>query len=164
MTMFVGRAFIHVIDGMVGVLLGLFWGVALFGLDLSQADPWALLLTILVTTFSTSGLGLALGSLSLITRNVMFVNNTVFFLLLIFSGANIAVDTLPAWMQAISWSLPLTRGIASAREIVAGGSLADVAPLLATEFGIGVVFVVIGYTMFRWFETQARRRGTLEAI
>jgi ABC-2 type transport system permease protein len=164
MTMFIGRAFIHVIDGMVGVLLGLFWGVVLFGLDLSQADPWALLLTILVTTFSTSGLGLALGSLSLITRNVMFVNNTVFFLLLIFSGANIAVDTLPAWMQAISWSLPLTRGIASAREIVAGGSLADVAPLLATEFGIGVVFVVIGYTMFRWFETQARRRGTLEAI
>ncbi|MFQ5577467.1 MAG: ABC transporter permease [Anaerolineae bacterium] len=164
LALFVGRAFIHVIDGMLGVVIGLFWGVALLGLDLSAADPAALALTILVTTFSTSGLGLLLGCVSLITRNVMFVNNTVFFLLLIFSGANIRLDTLPAWMQAVSQALPLTRGIASARQIVTGQGVAHVAPLLAAEFLIGAGYIFLGYVMFRWFEYQAKRRGTLEAI
>lgn len=46
--MFVGRAFIHVIDGMLGVVIGLSWGVMLLGLDLSKTDPGALALTIVV--------------------------------------------------------------------------------------------------------------------
>lgn len=154
----------HVLDGMLGVIIGLFWGVVLLGLDLSQTDPGALGLTILVTTFSTSGLGLLLGCLSLITRNVMFVNNTVYFLLLVFSGANIPVASLPAWMQQISNALPLTRGIASAREIIAGGEYRLVTDLLNGEILIGVMYVFLGYTLFRWFEVQAKQRGTLEVM
>ncbi len=164
LTMFVGRAFVHIIDGILGVALGLFWGVVLLGLDLSHTDPLALGVTILVTTFSTSGLGLLLGCLSLVTRNVMFVNNTVFFLLMVFSGANVNLATMPTWVQAISQGLPLTRGIAAARQIIVGGRLAGVLPLLATEFLIGIGYVLLGYVMFRWFEIQARRRGTLEVI
>jgi ABC-2 type transport system permease protein len=164
LALFIGRAFMHVFDGMLGVFIGLFWGVVLLGLDLSQTDPGALLLTILITTFSTSGLGLLLGCLSLITRNVMFVNNTVYFLLLVFSGANIPLASLPIWMQRISSALPLTRGIASAREIIAGGEYRSVAGLLNGEVLIGVMYVFLGYALFRWFEAQAKRRGTLEVI
>lgn len=164
LTMFVGRAIIHIVDGMLGVVVGLMWGVILLGLDLSQTDPWALLITILITTFSTAGLGLLLGALSLITVNVMFVNNTVYFLLLLFSGANLNMALMPAWMQNISQVLPLTRGIASAREIIAGGSFSDVAPLLANEFIFGVIYTLLGYSLFIWFETQAKRKGTLEAF
>jgi ABC-type polysaccharide/polyol phosphate export permease len=94
----------------------------------------------------------------------MFVNNTVFFLLLVFSGANVEISTLPPWAQTISMMLPLTRGIESARRIIAGESLRDVLPLLIAEFSIGVIYTTLGYTLFRWFETQAKRRGTLEAF
>jgi ABC-2 type transport system permease protein len=164
LVMFVGRAFIHVIDGMLGVVLGLTWGVLIMGLDLSKTDPLALALIILITTFSTSGLGLLLGCLSLMTVNVMFINNTVYFLLLIFSGANLNLAQMPAWMQAISSVLPLTRGIAAARKVIGGASLSDVSVLLIEEFFIGVGYIFIGYMMFRWFEFQAKQRGTLEAI
>ncbi|NLG70608.1 MAG: ABC transporter permease [Chloroflexi bacterium] len=164
MALFVGRAFIHVIDGMLGVVIGLLWGTAVLGLDLSQANLPALALTILVTTFSTSGLGLLMGCLSLITLNVMFVNNTVYFALLIFSGANIPLASLPPWMLAVSQALPLTRGIAAARQIIAGAGLADVGSLLAGEFLIGCLYVLVGYRMFRWFEYQAKRKGTLETV
>lgn len=164
LVMFVGRAFIHLIDGMLGVIIGLMWGVLLLGLDLSRTNLAALALTILITTFSTSGLGLLMGCLSLITLNVMFVNNTVYFALLIFSGANVPIQTLPAWMRAISEALPLTRGIASARALVAGASLAEVTPLLAGEFLLGAIYVLVGYSLFRWFEFQAKRRGTLETV
>jgi ABC-2 type transport system permease protein len=164
MALFVGRAFFHILDGTLGVFIGLFWGVLLLGLDLSQTDPLALVLTILITTLSTSGLGLLLGCLSLVTRNIFFINNTVYFLLLIFSGANIPLSSLPSGMLAVSQLLPLTRGIAAVRAIVAGGGLQDIASLLAGELFLAVMYISLGYTMFRWFEFQAKRRGTLEAM
>jgi ABC-2 type transport system permease protein len=164
MAMFLGRALVHVFDGMLGVALGLMWGVVLLGLDLSQTDPLALGLIILTTTISTSGLGLLMGCLSLITRHMMFVNNTVYFLLLVFSGANVPLTALPGWMRSVSQFLPLTRGIASARSVIAGVRLAEVAPLLAGELLVGLVYIFLGYSLFRWFEFQAKRRGTLEAI
>jgi ABC-2 type transport system permease protein len=117
-----------------------------------------------VTAFSTSGLGLMLGSLSLITVNVMFVNNLIYFMLLIFSGSNLDLSKLPAVMQTVSQAIPLTRGIASARLIIAGASLTDVMPLLVQEIGVGLIYVLLGYAMFRWFEIQAKRRGTLEVV
>ena len=164
LMMFFGRAFMHIIDGALGVVIALGWGALLFGVDFSQTNMSALGLTILVTTISTCGLGLLMGCLSLITANVMFVNNTVYFLLLIFSGANVALDTLPNWMQAFSQILPLTRGIASARILIAGGSFEQVAPMLMSEIGIGLVYGWLGYILFKWFELTAKRKGSLETV
>ena len=67
-------------------------------------------------------------------------------------------------MRAISTGLPLTRGIPSARLLVAGAPLAAVWPLLAGELAVGLAYAMVGFAFFRWFEFQARRRGTLEAF
>ena len=164
LVLFFGRAFMHVIDGAFGVVLSFMWGVLLMNLDLSNANLPGLAAVILVTAFSTCGLGLLFGSLALVTRNVMFVNNTVFFLLLFFSGANVPLESLPGWMQAISFSLPLTRGIAAARLIVNGAGLGEVGSMLGVEALFGVIYIAIGFGMFRWFEYQAKKRGTLEVV
>ena len=164
LALFSGRAFFHVIDGMLGVFVGLAWGVLLFGLDLSHTSLGALALAILITTFSTSGLGLLLGCVSLVSIETMFVNNTAYFLLLVFSGANIPLADMPAWMQTVAWGLPLTRGIAASRQLIAGSTLVEVGPLLFGELLLGVVYILLGYSLFRWFEFQAKRRGTLEAF
>ncbi len=164
LALFGGRALVHILDGMLGVAIGLICGILLFRLNLSRTDPLALILTILIATISTSGLGLVLGCLSLVSLNVWFFNNLVYFLLLVFCGVNVPLSVLPNWMQAISYGLPLTRGIAAARQIVDGASIAQVAPLLGGELLIGLVYIAIGYSMFRWFEFQAKRYGTLEAI
>ena len=162
MAIFVGRAFMHILDGMLGVFIGLGWGVLLFNLDLSQTSLLPLLLTILITTFSTAGLGLLMGCVGLITRNVMLINNTIYFMLLLFSGANIQIDSFPHWMQVVSNFIPLTRGISSARLIVNGAGLKDIQPLLIEEVLIGVGFSIFGFILFNTFETQAKKRGTLE--
>ena len=164
MMIFFGRAFMHIIDGAIGVVLAFFWGVVVFGLDLSQTNLALLALTILVTTFSTSGLGLLMGCLSLVTANVMFVNNTVSFLLLIFSGANLDLKTLPVWMPVISNWLPLTRGIAAARLLVDGANFQAIALLLAQEFLIGLAYGFVGYFLFKQVEITAKRRGSLETV
>jgi len=162
--LFVGRAFMHVIDGMLGVVVGLMWGVLLLNLSLSQTDLPALALTILITTISCSGMGLLMGCIGLITTNVMFVNNSVYFLLLIFSGANIPLDRLPALFRILAQGLPLTRGIASARALIAGSSLESVAPLLLGELAVGLAYGLAGFWLFRWFETKAKQKGSLETV
>jgi ABC-2 type transport system permease protein len=162
MAIFVGRAFMHILDGMLGVFIGLGWGILLFGLDLSQTHLMPLLLTILITTFSTAGLGLLMGCVGLITRNVMLVNNTVYFSMLLFSGANISLESLPNWMQVVSSYIPLTRGIASTRLIVAGAGINEILPLLLEEFLIGLIFTLLGFFLFSTFEKQAKKLGTLE--
>ncbi len=164
LVLFVGRAFLHIIDGMLGVVIAFLWGVVLLGLDLSNTNLLALALTILITTFSTSGLGLLMGCLSLITLNVMFINNTVYFALLLFSGANIPVQILPETLRAVSFVLPLSRGITAARRLIIGAEFREVAPLLAGEFIVGTAYVVLGFFLFRWFEIQAKRRGSLETV
>ena len=162
LMIFLGRAFMNIIDGALGVVIAFTWGVLLLGLDLSHTNLGGLAMTILITTVSTCGLGLLLGSLSLITVNVMFVNNFVYFLLLIFSGANVPIGQLPVWMQTISYVLPLTRGIAAGRLLVSGASFSSVAPLLWGELGVGLVYGLLGYLLFIVFEIEAKRRGTLE--
>ncbi len=164
LVVFMGRAFMNIMDGALGVVIAFVWGVVLMGLDLSHTNIPALALTILVTTISTCGLGLLMGCLALITVNVMFVNNFVYFLLLIFSGANIPIAQLPVWVQAISYALPLTRGIAAARLLVGGAGLLEVTPLLLGELGVGLVYFFAGNILFAVFEVVAKRRGTLEVF
>jgi len=164
LMLFFGRAFMHILDGALGVVIAFVWGGLLMGLDLTGTDAAGLGATILVTTLSTCGLGLLLGCLSLITVNVMFVNNFVYFLLLVFSGANLDLAAVPAWVRATSSFLPLTHGIAAARALFAGASLREVSPLLGAELQIGLFYGLVGYFLFAWFETSARRRGTLETV
>jgi len=60
--------------------------------------------------------------------------------------------------------LPLTRGIAASRALAAGASLSEVSPLLISELGIGLMYGLLGYFLFAWFEIQAKQKGTLETV
>lgn len=159
-----GRSAMHILDGMIGVGIAFGWGVLLFGLSLARLDPMALFVTIAITVFATASFGLVMGGVGLITRNVMFVNNSVYFLLLLLSGANVPIDRMPGWMRAIAGFLPLTNGIAAARGLVSGASLRDVAPALSREALIGGGYLVVGFLLFRGLERVAKRRGSLETV
>jgi ABC-2 type transport system permease protein len=149
---------------MIGVAVGFLWGWALLGLDLSNASLGLLVLVVAVTVLSTSGRGLLMGCIGLITRNVMFVNNTVYFLLLLLSGANTPLDRMPAWVRLISEALPMSRGIRAARLIVAGDQTGEAWRLLGGELVVGLVYLTVGYVLFRAFETAAKRKGSLETV
>ena len=165
LVLFFGRSLIHIFDGMVGVAIAFTWGIVLFGLRFSPDRLGLLAVAVLTVVFSTSGLGLLMGCIGLITRNVMFVNNTVYFLLLLFSGANVPLANLPGWIRGISSFLPLTHGIAAARMIIGGsGGPREVGTLLMQEVLVGLLYLAIGYALFRNFEVKAKKKGTLEVM
>jgi ABC-2 type transport system permease protein len=163
LALFSGRAVPFVLNGLVVSAFGfaVAWVLLDFRLDGSIA---ALVVAVGVTTCSCVALGLLIGSIGLRARDVFFGANLVYFLMLLVCGVNIANEDLPGWLGAIGRGLPLTHGIDAAREIANGGSLADVRGLLLTEIGIGLVYAAVAYGLFRFFEAEGRRRGTLETF
>lgn len=162
LLLFFGRASVHLLDGFIGVAIAFLWGVLLFGLDLSGTDWLALAASIAAVTFATSGLGLLMGCVGLITRNVMFVNNAVYFALLILSGANVPLQRLPGALRSLSSFLPLSAGIAAARRAVSGAPGAW--PLIGRELAVGAGYLALGYLVFSLFERAAKDSGSLETV
>ena len=83
-------------------------------------------------------------------------------MLLIFSGANIPLSSLPDWMAAIGTWLPLSHSIEAARELVAGGTLGAVSGLLLREVGLGLAYGALGLISLRLLELEGRGRSTHE--
>lgn len=161
-AVFFGRSLVHILDGIFGVIVALGWGAALFGLSFASAGVAQLALVIVITVYSTCGLGLLMGCVGLVTRNVMFVNNTVYFVLLLLSGANVPLDVMPVWLSALGRGVPLTHGIQAARLAFAGGDTNRVLGLVGIEALVGTAYLVAGYFFFSRIERRAKRLGTLE--
>jgi len=164
LIVFVGRAFFHIFDGIIGAGIGMIWGLIILPVNFPDAKPVGIALAILAAAMSSSALGLILGCLGLLTRNIWFVNNTVYFLLLFLCGSNVPIDNFPPWLQVISRMLPLTRSILSARMSFDGAALNSVMPELMIETTLGMGYMLVGYALFRAIEVRARSAGSLEAI
>lgn len=160
---FLSRAIVNVIDGIATVIVGIAIAVVLFGLDLHRANLPLMFLCVIVISLTTAGMGLLFGSIGLIMRDAIIIANVVYYLLLIVCGINFPVSRLPAAIQVISNSLPLTRGVEAAREAAAGAPIGQVQGLLAGELLVGIVYAFGGYVLFRLFEVYARRGGLQEA-
>jgi ABC-2 type transport system permease protein len=163
-ALFMGRTLPNFVNGLIVSTFGFLVGWALLDFDPPLSSVPTLALCVVVSTASCTALGLVIGSIGLRARDVMFLANLVYFLLLLFCGVNIPLDELPSWMEAIGRALPLTHGIEAAREVAAGAPVSEVSGLLWTEAAIGAVYAALAYGLFRYFEADGRRRATLETI
>jgi ABC-2 type transport system permease protein len=163
-ALFLGRALPFIANGLFVSAFG--FGVAWLLLDFSPEPSSVppLAFVVVVTTVSCTALGMLIGSIGLRARDVFFAANLVYFLMLLVCGVNIDVNELPGWLEAIGRCVPLTHGIEAARRVVAGESLGDVDGLVATEAFIGTVYAAAAYGLFRLFESEGRRRASLETF
>lgn len=164
MPLFIGRAMIHVVDGLISVAISFAFAAFIFGVNFGQADILALTLTVFLTAFTMAGFGLLIGGLSFFFRNPMVFANIFTFVLLIFCGVNFPVQSLPTVIQPVSYLFPLTYGITAARSAITGGNLIQIAPTLALQLVVGLAAMVVGFLFFRSFENNARKTGKMEAI
>jgi ABC-2 type transport system permease protein len=162
LPLFLGRALPVVVNGFVVAAFSLVVGGAVVGIDVAAADYPPLLLAALISAFACTGFGFLGAGVGLLLRDQAVLANILFGLLLVFTGANVPVDELPAWMQAVSNGLPFTHGIEAGRRIAAGEGLAAVDGLLAVEAAIGAVYAGLGYLFIRGAEHASRRFATLE--
>jgi ABC-2 type transport system permease protein len=162
--LFLGRSLVHIIDGLLSTIAALILGVLFFHIDLSHSNLALTALCILLLSTTSCGLGLLLGSLSLRTREAWTITSMISILLYILSGVNFPIDILPKAFQAISYSLPLTRGIQAARLAMGGADWSTISPLFMGELFIGLIYIVAGYILFNWFEKISLVDGQIEAM
>ena len=161
--LFLGRALPLLANGLLVSTFGFLVGLVLLDFELAADSIAPLAVVLTVTVASCTALGMLLGSIGLRARDVFLGSNIVYFLTLLLCGVNIPRDTLPDWLAALGEAVPLTHGIAAAREIATGAALADVAGLVAREAATGLVYAASAYGLFRLFETLGRRSGSLDA-
>ena len=162
LPLFLGRALPVIVNGMIVAAFSLLVSGLLLGIDIPVSSWPAIAVVIFVSTFSCTGLGLVCAAAGLRIREMAVTNNILFGLLLIFTGANVPIEQLPGWMQAISERVPLTHGIQAAREVAAGGTLVDVSGLLASEAVVGLSYTALGYVLLRLMEHESRKRASLQ--
>jgi len=164
MPLFIGRAMIHVFDGLISVAISFAFAAFIFGVNFGQTDVLALTLTVFLTAFTMAGFGLFIGGLSFFFRNPMVFANIFTFVLLIFCGVNFPVQSLPTVIQPVSYLFPLTYGVTAARSAISGENLIQIAPTLALQLIVGFAAMIVGFLFFRSFENNARKTGKMEAI
>ena len=161
-ALFMGRALPVIANAMVVSIFSLLVSGFLLGIDLPASTWPGIVVVIFVSTFSCTGLGLVCAAAGLRIREMAVTNNILFGLLLIFTGANVPIEQLPGWMQAISERVPLTHGIQAAREVAAGATLGDVSGLLASEAAVGLTYTVLGYALLLVMERESRKRASIQ--
>jgi ABC-2 type transport system permease protein len=157
-----GRSLPVIASGLLVSAWGFVMGRLLlhFHPPLSSVPPLALVT--LVSVVSGTAFGLTLGSVGMRARDVFMIANVAYYLMWLLCGVNIPLDALPGWLSQIGRLMPLTHGIAAAREIASGASLSSVGGLVWTEVGVAAAWGTIAFTLVRYFEYEGRRRASLE--
>jgi len=164
LPLFVGRSLPVIVNGIGVSAFALAVGGAIVGIHVPASSVAALALVIALSAFACTGLGLVSAAIGLLARDTATLNNIVFGLLLVFTGANVPLHELPGWMSTIAEGLPLTHGIEAARRLAEGASLSSVERLVGAEALVGVLYAIAGYAILRAMEWQSRRLATLERL
>lgn len=164
LALFLGRAVPSIATGVVTASITFGICAWILDVDFAASELWRIGIAALAASFACTAFGLCLGSLGFRGRNVSLFADMVTGSMLLLSGANVPLERLPGWVQAVSNVLPLTHGIEAARRLGDGETLGDVAGLLGTELAIGGVYLVLGLALLRFFEYEGRRSATLEAF
>ena len=160
--LFFGRSLPVVLNGAFVGVFALAVGSLILGVHLPASSIAPLALVILIGAFSCTGLGLVNAALSLRIRENAVISNVIFGFLLIFTGANVPLSSLPDWMSTAAQGMPFTHAIGAARLLARGAALGHVRGLLGAELLVGAVYCVLGYALVRWFETLSRQHASLE--
>ena len=162
LLLFASRATVHVLDGILGAMIGLLFAGVFFGVSFAQTNLAALAAVLLVSSLTLTGFGLIVASLSLFTRNIDPIMNAAYLLIFLLAGINFPVALLSVWLRPLSYLIPLTYGVEAARQSIAGASLVAIGPYLLIMLGLFLVEGMLGYLLFRRFEVLAKRLGTIE--
>lgn len=160
--LFISRSLAHVVNGVFTAVMGLLFGILLFGLSIPFDALFSLLVIWLVSIFSACGLGLIIATFCLWSPSMHLWSNLLASLLLLVSGANYPLSVMPAWLEQIAAFVPLTRGVRLTKDIVNQGDFSHMTALLSQEFLLGCFFFAISLVLIAYAEYLARVKGTMD--
>lgn len=157
-----GRAFARFLfsTAMVAALGGGL--MALLNMKLSLRTE--VLVPFFLTLVGLYGFGFIIAGLALVFKQVGTLAGLVSNILLFVNGTLMPIDRFPGWLEAVVRTLPTTQGIVVLRRM----TLEDQS--LIQLWGEGslvyllvhsIVYLLVGWLIFKWCERVAKRKGTL---
>lgn len=160
-TVFLPITLAHSIVGSASLLAAVGWGVLLFDVPLTFADPLAFLVGVPVTVLTLGMFGLLLASAFVLLPNANALANALSYPIWMLSGMLVAVDILPGWTRPLSAALPPTWGADALRAAVGGG---DAWTPMAVALAVGLVHLGLGCLAMVYVEHRARVSATLALV
>ncbi len=161
-VIFFSRQLLHIPNGFIIVIAGLFFGWLLLGLDFSQVNWLAVVLSVLSITLSSCACAAFMGNFTIVFDDWILMYRTFAGVIIVLTGVIIPISSLPAPLAAFSHVLPLTHGLVAFRSAFDGAGVVAVLPSLAQELIVGLGYTIIGLAGYHASEIIAKRRGLVE--
>jgi ABC-2 type transport system permease protein len=160
-ALYLGRGLVPILVSLATISVGLLYAATIFHVSFSSVAWPALALSILLTSVSMVGFGLLLGGIALFLRTSIILGNIFLFVGLLLSGVNFPLSFLPAPLQVAGELFPLTWGVTSIRDAIAGAPLPGL--LVAWGYLVLGTIISIGLAMGLWgiFERRALATGSI---
>lgn len=170
----VGRAVARFVIGTVAVLITLSAGIVFFQvpIDVASANWLLFAATLVVGIVCLTCMGIVLGLWTLTIRSEpWFVGEGMAAALYLFSGAIFPITLLPAFLQPLGLALPISYWLELIRRALLGQNVAAFptfagfsdGQLLGILCGITLVFALLTFVAYRFFDRQARDKGMIDA-
>ncbi|WP_142967707.1 ABC transporter permease [Enterococcus casseliflavus] len=161
---FFSSAISTIIQSVFSVFLGVSLISWLLDITWSFNQVLSFFLVLVSAVFVSITFGLLFSCFILISTEVNLITNTLAQILLIFTGANFPLSSLPKIFQAVPNYLPLTRSIAAAQSIFTTSLNREFFYLLKEEFFLGFVYLVLAVIVLAIIEKLAIKHGSLEIL
>jgi len=126
-------------------------------------ESFGYLLLIFVASFAGAALGLVLSAFGLIYRDIYQISSAAQLVMLVITGATVALADLPQWVRVLAQGSPLTHAIQAARGLVSGAlSASDYWSLIASETLVAMVWLLVALLLMKSLEIRAKQKATVE--
>lgn len=122
----------------------LLWGVRLHGSLPAFLGSWAL------TMLSTLSVGMLVGGVAKDGKQASVIASTLYFPMLLFSGATLPLEVMPPVMQRIVGIFPLTQGLTMMKHAFLGVSTGNILLSICVMPGVTVLCTGLAVRFFRW--------------
>lgn len=160
-TALLSKTLFHIVDSLITVFIGLTTGYIIFNAKIPFDKLHIFFLLLLAAMFSACTLGLFVGSIGLISRDINLLLNISSMMLMALSGVNYPIEKLPWIFQKVSYIMPLTRSLKGTRMLL-NNNLSTVYRLLVGEIVLGIIYSLLGYILLKFMEAMARKKATLD--
>ncbi len=154
-------AFASFLSSAFGMFLYLLGGAIFFGASLGAANPWSVLIVLLLSLVIVVGLGLIAAAVQLAIQRgsaILWAIGTATWMM---TGTLFPVSALPGPLQWWARAFPLTQALTCMRAaLLSGSSPGQLFPELA-QLASGCLLLPLGWFAFDLALRSARRRGSL---
>jgi ABC-2 type transport system permease protein len=150
------------ISGALQLVMILVGGVLLFGVNLGAMNVPATLLVLLLSIAIFVAFGVLSASAIVWLKKGDPITWVLGGMSAILGGAYFPIDVMPAWMQKLSYVIPIRYSLEALRSTMLGGAnIVMVARPLATLLAIAVILSPVSAALFTAAVRKGRKEGTL---